>query len=84
MADWPAWATARVQVSPADPRWQQLGEQLRLELDVALSQWLVVPVEHVGSTAVPGLTAKPVLDLQAAVADLGCAPAVAPVPSAGP
>ncbi len=77
MADWPAWATERVQVSPADPRWQQLGEQLRLELDVALSQWLVVPVEHVGSTAVPGLTAKPVLDLQAAVGDLGCAPAVA-------
>ncbi len=27
--------------------------------------------------AVPGLAAKPVLDLQAALADLGCAPAVA-------
>jgi len=64
-------------VHPADPQWQQLGERLRLELDAVLSQWLVVPVEHVGSTAVPGLAAKPVLDLQAVVADLGCAPAMA-------
>jgi len=64
-----------VDVRPADPQWQRLGEVLRRELDVALARWLVAPVEHVGSTAVPGLAAKPVLDLQAAVADLGCAPA---------
>lgn len=42
-----------------------------------LAPWLVAPVEHVGSTAVPGLAAKPILDMQAAVADLGCAPDVA-------
>jgi len=77
VADWPAWATERVEVRPADPEWQRLGEGLRRELDVALAQWLCAPVEHVGSTAVPGLAAKPILDLQAAVADLGCAPAVA-------
>ena len=68
---------ARVEVRPADPQWQRLGAALRGELDLALARWLVAPVEHVGSTAVPGLAAKPVLDLQAAVADLGCAPAVA-------
>ena len=33
----------------------------------------------VGSTAVPGLAAKPILDLQAAVADLRCAPSIAAV-----
>jgi GrpB-like predicted nucleotidyltransferase (UPF0157 family) len=79
VADWPAWATARVEVSPADPQWQRLGAVLRCELDLTLARWLIAPVEHVGSTAVPGLAAKPVLDLQAAVADLGCAPAVAEV-----
>lgn len=36
-------------------------------------------MEHVGSTAVPGLPAKPVLDLQAAVVDLACAPGIADV-----
>ncbi len=79
VADWPAWATARVQVRPADPQWQRRGEVLRHELDLTLARWLMAPVEHVGSTAVPGLAAKPVLDLQAAVANLGCAPAVAEV-----
>ncbi len=34
-------------------------------------------VEHVGSTAVPGLDATPVLDLQAPVVDLACAVEVA-------
>ena len=34
-----------------------------------LGPWLLSPVEHVGSTAVPGLVAKPVIDLMAAVAD---------------
>jgi len=34
---------------------------------------------NVGSTAVPGLAAKPILDLQAAVADLACAPRIAAV-----
>jgi len=77
VGDWPAWATARVEVRPADPQWQRLGPALRCELDLALARWLIAPVEHVGSTAVPGLAAKPVLDLQAAVADLGCAPAIA-------
>jgi GrpB-like predicted nucleotidyltransferase (UPF0157 family) len=71
------WATERVEVRPADPEWQRLGEGLRGELDVTLARWLVAPVEHVGSTAVPGLAAKPILDLQAAVADLDCAAAVA-------
>ncbi len=77
VADWPAWATARVEVRPADPQWQRLGDVLRWALDLALARWLIAPVEHVGSTAVSGLAAKPVLDLQAAVADLGSAPAVA-------
>lgn len=56
-----------------DPAWAQRGEREREFLDTALVEWLVAPVEHVGSTAVPGLRAKPILDLQGAVADLDCA-----------
>lgn len=77
MADRPTWATAGVEVCPADPQWRRRGERLCEEMDVVLARWLTARVEHVGSTAVPGLAAKPILDLQAAVDDLSCAPAVA-------
>lgn len=64
---WPSWATERVEVVKSDPSWPARGLALAAELDEVLSPWLVAAVEHVGSTAVPGLPAKPVLDLMAAV-----------------
>lgn len=79
MTDWPTWAREQVSVHAPDPRWQRRGADHGRLLDVALAPFLASPVEHVGSTSVPGLAAKPVLDLQAAVADLSCADAVARV-----
>jgi len=79
MNHWPAWATEPVALHPPDVRWQDRGERECRRIEAALGQWLLAPVEHVGSTAVPGLAAKPILDLQAAVADLGCAPRIAAV-----
>ena len=77
VTDWPAWATETVELQPPDSAWQQAGERERQALERSLAPWLVAPVEHVGSTAVPGLAAKPILDLQAAVADLEAAPRIA-------
>lgn len=77
MMVWPAWAAETVDVRPPDAAWQERGEQERQLLEASLAPWLVASVEHVGSTAVPGLAAKPILDLQAAVADLQCAPCIA-------
>lgn len=68
--DPPRWATEAVAIAPADPCWAGRGDRLRRHLDGLLAPWLAAPVEHVGSTAVPGLDAKPIIDLQAAVADL--------------
>ena len=76
---WPAWATERVEIAAADPGWAGRGEACAAELDHLLAPWLRGPVEHVGSTAVPGLAAKPVLDLQAPVGDLGAADEMAAV-----
>ncbi|MGH3800389.1 MAG: GrpB family protein [Pseudonocardiaceae bacterium] len=66
---WPAWAAERVEVVESDPSWPARGLALAAELDEVLSPWLVAAVEHLGSTAVPSLPAKPVLDLMAAVPD---------------
>lgn len=64
---WPEWATEPVVVVPHDPGWRLRGARLAARLDELLAPWRTRPTEHVGSTAVPGLAAKPVVDLQVAV-----------------
>ncbi len=76
---WPSWATEQVQVQAPQKGWQRRGEQLCRQLEDTLARWLVASVEHVGSTAVPGLAAKPIIDVQAAVLDLECAGTIADV-----
>ncbi|MDQ7829434.1 MAG: DUF4127 family protein [Armatimonadota bacterium] len=54
-----------------DPRWPALFESERALLADALAALHPAPrIEHVGSTAVPGLAAKPVLDIMIGVARL--------------
>ncbi len=59
---------SEVRLSAYNPGWAMLGER---ECDTvrALLGDLAVSVVHVGSTAVPGLEAKPILDVVAAVED---------------
>jgi GrpB-like predicted nucleotidyltransferase (UPF0157 family) len=76
---WPTWATERVEVVDHDPTWAARGAQEQQVLQDLLAPWLDGQVEHVGSTAVPGLAAKPIIDLQAPVQDLAVAEPVAPV-----
>lgn len=53
-----------------DPRWPSLFELERGELKRVLATWLVGSIEHVGSTAVPGLIAKPIIDVMVGVESL--------------
>jgi GrpB-like predicted nucleotidyltransferase (UPF0157 family)/GNAT superfamily N-acetyltransferase len=53
-----------VVLSPPDPRWKQAHEDERRRLASALDCPLDA-IESIGSTAVPGLLAKPILDLMA-------------------
>lgn len=77
VTDWPMWATETVEIRPPDPAWQINSRRERDALRLTLEPWLVTPVEHVGSTAVPDLAAKPILDFQIEVADLEVAPLIA-------
>jgi GrpB-like predicted nucleotidyltransferase (UPF0157 family) len=65
----PAWAYEKAEVLPHDPRLADRALAERDQLAGLLSPWLVEGVEHIGSTAVPGLAAKPVIDLMASVTD---------------
>ena len=51
-----------------DPAWVDRFAATRSLLDEALGG-LVIAVEHVGSTSVPGLAAKPIIDILLVVAD---------------
>ncbi|MEU5235023.1 GrpB family protein, partial [Streptomyces anulatus] len=66
----PAWAYERAEVRPSDPRWAVRAQTEAARLTELLAPWLVDGVEHIGSTAVPGLAAKPVIDLMASMTAL--------------
>jgi GrpB-like predicted nucleotidyltransferase (UPF0157 family) len=58
----PPQSRSPIVVVPYDPEWARVFEGLRHVYLDALGE-LVVAVEHVGSTAVPGLLAKPIIDI---------------------
>ena len=59
-----------VEIVEYDPSWPVKFEEERQVLAGALAPWLAGPIEHIGSTAIPGLAAKPVVDIMAAVSTL--------------
>jgi len=60
-----------VELAEPDPVWPQRFSAHRQRIVAALGATATATaVQHVGSTAVPGLAAKPVVDVQLAVADL--------------
>jgi GrpB-like predicted nucleotidyltransferase (UPF0157 family)/ubiquinone/menaquinone biosynthesis C-methylase UbiE len=59
-----------IEVVPYNPAWPALFEEERRRIEAALGGWVQGGIEHVGSTAVPGLAAKPVIDIMVGVANL--------------
>ena len=73
-----------VRNEPYNPQWPVMFAAERSRLELLLGSWLVTPVEHIGSTSVPGLAAKPLIDMIAGVADLRAAhAAIDPLAGAG-
>src|SRR5262245_26797835 len=56
-----------VRIVPSTPMWATLFQEERARIDHALGA-LALDIQHIGSTAVPGLAAKPILDIGVAVA----------------
>jgi len=58
-----------IEIFAYDPEWPLQFEVLRRFFETQLGE-LIYEVHHVGSTAVPGLSAKPVIDLDIVLKDL--------------
>lgn len=59
-----------IRLAAPDPAWPARFELERAALEEAVGKWIDGGVHHVGSTAVPGLEAKPIIDILAGVRDL--------------
>jgi GrpB-like predicted nucleotidyltransferase (UPF0157 family) len=70
-------ASRPVEVVPYDAAWPAQYDVVAARIRAALGDRALL-LEHVGSTSVPGLAAKPVIDVNLLVADSGDEPAYVP------
>lgn len=57
-----------VRLAPYTTDWQRLFEQEKARIQTAIGHW-TLDIQHVGSTSIPGIVAKPILDIGVAVED---------------
>jgi GrpB-like predicted nucleotidyltransferase (UPF0157 family) len=74
-----------IEIIDYDARWPRLFDAERAVLEQALPPDQVLAIEHAGSTAIPGLAAKPIIDIFIAVPSIEVARAtlVAPIEAIG-
>ena len=60
--------TAKVTVLPYDPAWKTAFEAIKEEIEATLGDW-ILGIEHVGSTSVEGMSAKPCIDMDVIIRD---------------
>lgn len=61
---------APIRLEAYDAAWPALFEAEKAQLEPLLAPWRRGPLEHIGSTSVPGLRAKPVIDIMVGVTSL--------------
>ncbi len=67
--------TASVIVVPYDETWKSAFEEIKKEIEDAIGD-LIIGIEHVGSTSVEGMSAKPCIDIDVIIEDYGVFDAV--------
>ena len=73
----PEVLNSTIYLAPCDPEWPRLFEREAVRVRAALGDRALL-VEHAGSTSVPGLSAKPIIDIVLAVADTAAETAYVP------
>jgi GrpB-like predicted nucleotidyltransferase (UPF0157 family) len=62
--------TDSIVLVPCEPDWVRRFQAERVLLEGALAPWLEEGIHHIGSTAIPCIAAKPIIDMMAGVRDL--------------
>ena len=60
--------TKRVVVLPYDAAWETAFEEIKTELEAEIGD-LILGIEHIGSTSVEGMSAKPCIDIDVIIKD---------------
>ena len=60
--------TKKVIVVPYDKAWKSAFEEIKREIELVIGD-LIIGIEHVGSTSVEGLSAKPIIDIDVVIKD---------------
>ena len=69
-ADTPVMGDEPIALVPYDPEWPRRFDAERAVLERVLAPWLQGGIHHIGSTAIAGIAAKPIIDIMAGVRDL--------------
>jgi GrpB-like predicted nucleotidyltransferase (UPF0157 family) len=67
-----------VKLVPHDGRWAALFEKEKFLFEDAFQE-TIIAIEHIGSTAIPGIPAKPIIDINIGVESLEVARAMKPI-----
>ena len=60
--------TKRVVVVPYDEAWKNAFEEIKTEIEAEIGD-LILGIEHIGSTSVEGMSAKPCIDIDVIIQD---------------
>jgi GrpB-like predicted nucleotidyltransferase (UPF0157 family) len=64
---WPVWAAEEIEIEEPKQGWQEKGRQEKQLLLGLLSHLGITQIEHYGSTSIPNLPSKPIIDLMAKI-----------------
>lgn len=68
MNTFPKWATEEVVIAPYSEQWPLVAHELIAEISKVFDSDALA-IEHIGSTSIPGLAAKPIIDIMVMMKD---------------
>ena len=68
MNTFPKWASEEIVIAPYSEQWPLVAHELITELSKVFGID-AVEIEHIGSTSIPGLAAKPIIDIMVMMKD---------------
>lgn len=66
-ATWPVWANETINIVEPNHNWKEKGEHEKALLLNLLPTFGIIDIQHYGSTSIPNLPAKPIIDLMAKI-----------------